>query len=56
MENTALGRAKSNQAHPEKIAQPVGVLEPYHLQNVSSAIHENYNWQDVALCPQISGL
>lgn len=32
MENTALCRAKSNQAHPEKTAQLVGVLELYHLQ------------------------
>lgn len=32
MENTAMGRAKSNQAHPEKTAQLVGFLESCHLQ------------------------
>lgn len=32
MENTALSRAKNNQACPEKTAQLVGVLEPSHLQ------------------------
>lgn len=56
MENTAPGKAKSNQAHPEKTAQLVGVLEPCHLQIVPPSIHDEHNQQDVALCPHISDL
>lgn len=56
MENTAPGKAKSNQAHPEKTAQLVGVLEPCHLQMVPPSIHDEHNQQDVALCPHISDL
>lgn len=32
MGNSALGRAKSNQAHPEKTAQLVEILDPRRLQ------------------------
>lgn len=40
MENTTLGRAKSNHAYPEKTAQLVGDSGTMSFANVSSVIHE----------------
>ena len=56
MENTAPGRAKSNQAHPEQSAQLVGVLEPCHLQMFPHPFMKNATRRMWLCVPQISDL
>lgn len=56
MENTAPRRAKSNQAHPEKTAQLLGVLDPCDLQMFPHPFMKSTTSRMWLCVPQISGL